>query len=74
MFVCNLNLSRKLIFKICNSKNIDVVNINKSHKKNSNEHGFGIKNIQEIVYKYGGSDYIKQESEKYTFTIIFPHD
>lgn len=47
-------IKSKLIFKICNSKNVDVVDINKSHKKNSNEHGFGIKSVKSVINKYDG--------------------
>ena len=43
-------------------------------KSDKIEHGFGIENIRELTNKYGGSDYIKQESGRFIFTIIFPHD
>lgn len=52
----------KLIFKICNSKRGDKVNINRSNKKNSNEHGLGIKSLKSVINKYNGTieflDYI----------------
>lgn len=82
----NLKSNRKIWIKIIDEAKMTIISVKntkeqrifdkmlRTTKPNKEEHGFGIKNIQEIVYKYGGSDYIKQESEKYTFTIIFPHD
>lgn len=52
----------KLIFKICNSKKENKVNVNKSNKKNSSEHGLGVKSVKSVINKYNGtiefSDYI----------------
>lgn len=52
----------KLILKICNSKKEDKVNINKSNKKNSIEHGLGLQSVKGVINKYNGTidflDYI----------------
>lgn len=42
-------------------------------KKNKEEHGIGISNIQDTVEKYGGSCVIKSNDGEFSFSIVIPH-
>ena len=47
------------------------VNIFKTTKKDSKQHGFGIKNIISIVKKYKGEYFVNAKDGEFTFNLIF---
>lgn len=60
----------KLIFKICNSKKAEKVNLNRSHKKNSIEHGLGIESVKSVINKYDGIIEFLDHGESFETSVI----
>lgn len=81
-----LKTDRKIWIKIVDENKMTVISIKntceqnilnsllRTSKNNRIEHGFGISNIREIINKYDGNDYIKQEIGRFIFTILIPHN
>ena len=62
--------SDHLIIKICNNKNIDLINPSLDTTKTDKEnHGFGIENIRYVVEKYDGLLKIEDLGEKFLINI-----
>lgn len=54
-----------LFIKVCNSKTKELVNINKSSKRDVHNHGIGISSIKAIVKKYDGYVEFMDKGEKF---------
>lgn len=43
-------------------------------KENKKEHGFGLKNVQEIVKKYSGEMKVEQQNDTFAVRLLFPRE
>ena len=60
-----LHQKNTLFIKVCNSKTRELVNINKSSKRDVYNHGIGVSSIKSIVKKYNGYEVFKDKGEEF---------
>lgn len=68
---------KDIVISVKNSYNGEIVkdfNDFASTKKDTDGHGFGIKNIKESVTKYGGTCSITYDDIEFSFSILIPYD
>ena len=61
-----------LVIAVENNRRLDEFTPQKTSKKDSFLHGFGISNIQKAVEKYGGECIARPKEEKFIVKIILP--
>lgn len=61
-----------LVINIINAVGMDINNIFSSAKDDDKEHGYGIKNVNNIAEKYGGSFIIDNGDSTFEVTLILP--
>lgn len=89
IFECKrMEKDRKIWLKLAKEENMTIISVKntcltlrssgnsliRTTKSNRIRHGFGIRNIKDIVAKYNGSCVVTHKDYRYSFTIIFPHD
>lgn len=65
-----------IIIGVKNTSNYDIIyedgKIKSTKTSDTDEHGVGIKNIVNIIEKYGGSYIIENKNKEFYFSIVIP--